>query len=501
MKSLRYILVIVCWWSSLPNGWAQLHNTERIEIVKDPKNDEEFEVTNLHADGVLLTIKNENAFTSKPPVWKFVKYGTDFKEKWKAELSIKEGINPLMAYHNQQYLYWLFGEPDDSPVIMIYKIDLSTGEIDEIDGKVLGVTEVSHFVVMGNTAFVGGLFRDKPVVAMFRFFDRTSQVLPGLFVNNLNLIDLAVDERQNKIQVVAHTTTLKSECKLIVKIYNYEGKLVQNHEYPMQNDKSLISGRMLKLNETESLLVGNFSIGCTPYSVGLYVTKISDQQTHPVKYIEFAAMENFFNHLKPSRLQKVKKKIARRQEEGKEAVFRYMLSVHDLIQTPQGPVMLAEAFYPQYRSSTVAYVPSRTGFERSYEGYHYTHAIVCGFDTEGNFLWDNNFTLEGLDSDRLSQQVQLTVLKDGLLLAYPKEGKINSQLIRGREIVKPKEDFELKARSENDKVLYAENASLSAWYDQFFLAWGLQKIENPNDPAARANGEREVFYLSKLGYK
>lgn len=496
-----FVIVMLCGSWSTHSAWAQLENAVRIELLKDSKNDEEYEVTSLGKAGVLLTVKNDNAFNNRSPVWKFIQYDTQLREQWKTELHVKDGIYPLMAFHNDRYLYWLFGEPDDSPVIMIYKVDLQTGEMDEIDGKVLGITEVTHFAVLGNTAFLGGQFRDKPVVAMFRFFDRSTQMLPGLFINNFSLLDLEVDEQRSQVQVVAHTTTPKSGCKLVVKTYTYEGKLLNNHEFATQDDKSLITGHLLKLNETESLLVGNYSLGCTLYSVGLYVTKISGQEAFPIKYIEFAAMENFFNYLKPNRLQKVKEKIARKQEDGKEVVFRYMLNVHDLLQTSDGPVMIAEAFYPQYHSNTTAYTPARLGIERSYEGYRYTHAIICGFDTDGNLRWDNNFILNDLDSDRLSPQVQTNVLPDGLLLAYQKEGKINLQVIRGKEIIKEKEDFELKTNSEEDKILNADNASLSAWYEQYFLAWGVQKIENPKHPAAKTNGEREVFYLSKFSYK
>lgn len=179
-----------------------------------------------------------------------------------------------------------------------------------------------------------------------------------------------------------------------------------------------------------------------------------------------------------------------------------MLNVHDLIPTNDGLVMVAEAFFPQYKNTTTSsYNPLiRPNLDRAFEGFRYTHAIICGFDRQGNFLWDNNFTMQDLSSDKLSEQVQATILNDRLILAYPSEGKINTQIIRGNQVLKEKENFDLKTTYENDKVLYAANASLAAWYDRYFLAWGVQKIQNTKDITNNANPEREVFYLSKLSY-
>ncbi len=71
--------------------------------------------------------------------------------------------------------------------------------------------------------------------------------------------------------------------------------------------------------------------------------------------------------------------------------------VDDILPYGDQFVMLGEAFYPHYSypsSSTRGYglsgfyMPSRVGYTRGdlvFDGYQHTHAVVIGFDRDGNF--------------------------------------------------------------------------------------------------------------------
>ncbi|MFN8355613.1 MAG: hypothetical protein U0Y10_14245 [Spirosomataceae bacterium] len=494
---LKKLLVYLFLIGSASVAQAQLEQSTRIELTKDAKDDEELDVIPLQQNGVLVTLKKTDYFASSPFVWKFTKYDTQLKEQWKAEFKVGFGKNPLLSYHNKHYLYWLFGDPD-SDDISIYKLDLVSGEVDEIEGEILAVEVVSHFRVLGNTAILAGKYHDKPVVALFSFFDKSTKVLPDLYSNHIDITDLEVDDDTQQVIVFSRTLTQKTGCQLAIRRYSYDGKLLFTSTFP-KGDHTLLSGKLIHINESEYLLIGNYAPTCSSYSQGIYVTKVKGDETFPIKYIEFSELANFFNYMKPKRQQKIQEKIARKKEEGKEAHFRYMLMVHDFVKMPNDElVLVAESFYPQYKSPVNMVNPLMRSGDRNSESYRYTHALICGFDKNGNMRWDNSFPLKDLETERLSQQVQVTLQQNRLVLAYPKEGKINTQLISGSKVVKEKEEFEVKTTYENEKVLFAENASLSAWYDQYFLAWGFQKIESTKD---KNTSQREVFYLNKLTYR
>ncbi len=496
MKKTNYLLFLLL-WITVPKAFGQLEQSLRVELAKDVKDEEEFDVTPLENEGVLVTIKKTDYFSASPFVWKFTKYDTQLKEKWKAEFKVGFGKNPLLSYHNKQYLFWLFGDPD-SDDISIHRLDLSTGETDEIEGQILGVEVVSHFKVLGNTAILAGKYREKPVVAMFSFFDKSTKVLPAIYTSNMEIVDLEVDNEAQQVIVFSRSLKLKTGCQLTIRRYAYDGKLLFTNAFPANEDRTLLTGKLMPIRQDEYLVIGSYAASCSSYSQGIYVTKVKGDESFPVKYIEFSEMANFFNYMKPKRQQKIQEKIARKKEEGKEAHFRYMVLVHDFVKTPDELILVAESFYPQYYSTgNITNPVTRTSRDRV-NGFRYTHALICGFDKDGNLRWDNSFPLQDLETNQLGQQVQISYQQNRLVLAYPKEGKINTQLISGSKVVKEKEEFEVKTTYENEKILFADNASLSAWYDQYFLAWGFQKIESTND---KNTSQREVFYLNKLTYK
>jgi len=475
---------------------AQLEQTKRLEFERRPSTTEDFEVLALGHDGVLLTKKTQDYFAGAPYLWHFTQYDTDMNVRWETDLKVRFPMEPLLSYHNAQYLFWLFGDPE-SQKINVLRLHLSTGEQELIEGELLAVDDVSHFRVLGNTAFVAGHYRERAVVVRFDFFSRQSRVLPGLYVNRLSVSSLELDEAAEQVNVIV-TTSRKNRCQLALRTYSYEGKLLRETPLPAEDGRTLLSGKVVPLGAGESLLVGNYSANCSPYAQGVYVAQLAEGAPTAVKYLEFTQFKNFFNYLKPGRRQRVLDRIARKREEGKEAKFRYLMLVHDLVPTDEGFLLVAEAFFPQYRSTpTAGFLPlSRGVTDRSLEGYRYTHAMICGFDKTGKLLWDNCLAMPDRLSYELEEQVQLTrQTNDRLVLAYPLEDKISTLVIRGNEVVEDKGEYDLAPKNGPERILSNDNTTLAAWYGQYFLAWGTQKKAGTRETASR-----EVFYLDKLSY-
>lgn len=501
-NALRHLYPVLLLLSLLTTGplRAQLAQVQRLEVERNAKDDEQFEVTTLGRDGVLLTKKTIDPYTGTALKWQFTQYDTDLRPRWQTDFRVKFPLEPLLSYVDSENLYWLFGEPD-SEKILILRLSLATGDTETIDGRLMAVEAVSQFRVLGNKAFIAGKYHDRSVVVLFSFFDKTEKVLPTLYANNLDITSLDADLARNQMHIIVRTFR-RGKCQLNLKTFSYEGKLLHDDPLPGDDGRTLLSGQFLRLNDRESLLIGSYSQNCSDYSQGVYLTRIGGEAgPEPLRYLEFADLKNFFNYLKPARQQRVLARIARKKEEGKEARFRYLLLVHDLVPTPEGFILVAEAFYPQYKSSGLPGVYSSFGgargnnVTRSADNFKYTHAFVCGFDRQGKLLWDNGFALNDVTSYELEEQVQLTRHPDRLVLAYPSEDRINSLVLRDNQLVADEQSFELKPKNQ-PKVLDTEQTTLAAWHDQYFLAWGIQRINSPG----KAEAPREVFYLNKLGY-
>ena len=496
MKRL-YVFLLV-WGFAVAPVLGQLEQTLRLEIKTNPNGQEKYEVVPLGKDGVLLTVKKEEYFGDAAETWTFINYNADLKEAWRTTLNLDFGYRAVRYYQTKGFLYWLFMETETDN-IQVLKMELATGETDVTKGKTLTQLDVQHFKLLGNTAYLGGSYHGRPLVVAFSLFDRSVKVLPGLYANNAEINNLEIDEANQRVNVVVYTFK-KSKCQFEIKTYSKESKLLKNNRLSNERN-SLISGRIIPIEGEGALLVGNYSQGCTQYSQGLYFSKLDDQETTKIQYVEFSELENFFNYLKPKHKQRMLERIVKKKEIGKEIKLRYRMLVHNVIKTNDEYVLVAEVFYPQYRISNnmndMGVSNARTFNVKNGDGYRYTHALVCGFDGNGKLLWDNCFGIQDLSSNDLMEMVQVSQQGNALVLAYPQDGEIHTEVIERNKVVKEPENFKIKTNSDSEKVLYNEDAMLTAWYDRYFLAYGIQKIVSERGGA----GGREVFYLNKISYK
>ncbi|MBD2751562.1 hypothetical protein [Spirosoma validum] len=499
MRRLYCLLWLLLLCVTLRPAWAQLAHSMRLEIPSNPNEAESFEVTPLTERGVLVTIRTGSSYDNTPIRYDFQRYDVNLKQIWKTEFKQDIKFKSVLTYDTDQYAYHLFREYDTG-TFQFLRVHLDDGTIETFEGSLVDQFDVRHFKVMGSQAYVGGYRHTRPVVMSFSFFDRSAKVLPGLYVNRMELNSLEIDEARHEVNVLIHS--VKRHCKFSIRTYNYENKLLRTLDFDGA-ENSLISGKLLPINESESLLVGNYSTDCTPYSQGIYVTRIhhgdsnnaSDTTANSIQYIEFSQLQNFFNYLKPNRQQKLLARAQKKKEEGKDYRFHYRLLVHDLQPTPDGLTLVAEVYYPQYRGNTLAYGGNMRGSDR-YEGYRYTHAFICGFNKQGQLLWDNCFPIKELLSKDLTEMVQVSQQGDRMVLAYPNDGEITTEVIQGNKILKEREKFKLKTNTENEKVTFSNKDNLMAWYGRHFLAFGFQKIALTRN----YTNQREVFYLNKLTY-
>ena len=138
----------------------------------------------------------------------------------------------------------------------------------------------------------------------------------------------------------------------------------------------------------------------------------------------------------------------------------------------------------------------------TFSGYHYTHAVVIGFNEKGDILWDNSFQINDVVSFQLEQFVHADVQDDKIVLLYLYENEIRTKIISGSEVLEGKSFNNMRLTFEddviNDKSSYANVGGLEKWYDHNYFAYGVQKIKNLRDTGVNLN--RKVFYINKVRY-
>ena len=130
------------------------------------------------------------------------------------------------------------------------------------------------------------------------------------------------------------------------------------------------------------------------------------------------------------------------------------------------------------------------------------------FDMEGNMKWENGFKIsDGPLSFSTSRKFDFYETEDqGIKVVYNNAGSIFSKTIYNDKVDSEVELMKVKAAGNNKKVKnldsrYTEVNGTEYWYDNFYLAFGMQKITSDTKAKDRAKDERKnrtIFYLNKI---
>lgn len=498
---IKILCIFLVYSLSMGTSIGQISQTARLEFEKKDRFSEDYEVVPFGQNGLIL-IKKEFEYLSKNNKWEFSNYSENLQEKWKIEYETPRKQFPLLHYQNTEFLYWLFAEPDEKTAITILKIDILSGEYEEIKGDLLAVNELSHFQVLGTKAFFAGKFQSKPVVALFNFFDGGNKVLPNLFLKPTEiLVDMKVDNQKKTIIVSTHTQSLKTDCEFSVFEFSNEGKLLNNLNLPISDHKNLLTAQVIKNDKNENLIIGNYGNECNNLSVGLFAGK---ESTNPnFSFYDFNAFNHFFDYLGPKKSEKVQEKIEKKKGTGKEPKLKQNLLIHELKVTKNAIWLVAENYFTNFVNPTINNSVYQNGSifskrnERNIENFKFTNAIICKFDLNGKLIWDNSFAMKDLESEQLFSKIEFNEINNQLLVAYSDNGKISTLKLdeNGKEI--SRQIYEAKDYLGLQKLKWTEDALLFEWYNQHFLFTGYQSISTNDNP----NGKnREVFFISKLSF-
>ncbi len=529
----KFVIVCLLLMGCSQFALAQLDQLQRTEIMLSSKDIEKnFNVHSLKSKGILLVTESSLEGDFKNKKWIFTKYDTLLKVEWQQDYLFKQRFQPIKAFDNEKDFFIFFKEKEGSK-IMIFKMDVFSGESEKMEGTLPAhVEDINEFKVLGNTALIAGKVNHRPVVVSYRFFDKKVTVLPDLYNNHQELTGINVNNEKNIADIVVSEDNRKrNHLGLLIKSYAYNGKLLQDINLQTTKDKALQTGKLSHLNENEQFVIGSYAERKTQASLGIYVAKIDEDKQEFIKYYDYATLKNFFNFMKPKARERMKDRLVRRKKMGKTTNLHYRLLVHDIIPYNGEYIVVAEAYYLQYRNNgfyngygsygmspwgyqnylyNPSYLSNGTGLyrnsynDRTFDGFKYTHAIVCGFNAQGELLWDNCFEM-GNDvlNKSLEEMVQVGMSPDGnLIMMYPHDEKLHTQIIKGNEVIGKKEKFDIKKIQEansSQKISDTDAFHVSHWYNNYFISWGFQDVQQGRDENGKTY--KRVFYLSKITYR
>ena len=497
MKYLTLFVFVICSWSLQ----SQIDQPLRVE-VELKRLDNHYTVTSMEEKGIVLFRELANLSERGKKVWEVVKLDTLLQNVLTKNYFLDFSTELVGYEYRAGYFYLLFrmGEYQKAD-LKIIKISMDSGEDEQYDIKQIVPVNLTEFTIIDNAALLGGYVNYRPALIHYGFEEQKIKVLPGIYRNHSELIELNIDEDSNTFTVLMSERTRDRLSTISVKRFDSNGTLLQNTQLEPLPNSSILYGRTTSFSNTKRFVIGTYSYKRSTYSRGIYIAQIDpNPEIKPkITYFNYGDLKNFFNYMKAKRAARVKERVERRKVEGKKVRLNYRFMVHDIIKENGNFLMIGEAFYPKYGSSG-SYSYYLGGNNLAFEGYKYTHAVIIAFDPKGKLVYDNSFEINDVLSYQLDQLVSVHVQDEKIILLYTYENVIRSKIIQGDEVLEGKAFNDIALAFENDIMgnNNSEVGGLKKWYDDYFFAYGVQKIKN-----LRSGGtsmDREVFYINKIIY-
>ncbi len=483
----------------------------------------------IGAQGVVVLVQTSNS------TFNLRKYDTNLQANWNINGTIGNNLDFVKSAYDGQHIYLLFSKYR-SNAYEVVKVFPNAGFIEKYQIYSIDRIEISDFEASDNAVFIAGLIKTEPVIFYTDLNARKSKVLPTAFKTTTEIQSMETDTTNKRVNVTFAVGKSK-DYKLIVKSFGLDGEPLTEIHLDEEDELAMMNGKLNTLDNQNQIMFGTYgfkkTIGSSkgPYSQGIYMTKIEGDEIADTKFYDFTDFKNFFNYLNPKQKERQEKRIKDKKEKGKDLQITERMLVHNVIPHKDGYLFVAESFYPDFRYnngyfgnglydmySPFYYSPffnpyrwgygyyglyspfssyygyRRLGNNQVFDGWVYTHGVVAAFDKKGNLLWDNAIEIKDVKLPNLKQKVKVNVDGDEITLSYSNKGELFSKTIKDGQTVKQLSKRPINTQKEGDNIRRTNTDEIDIWYDNYFIASGVQRINNAEE------GRRNVFYLNKISF-
>ncbi|TGE22171.1 hypothetical protein E5K00_18155 [Hymenobacter aquaticus] len=506
-------LLSFCWlllWSGLHPGagWAQAlpapppdapAQTARVELDLQSSSSEVQVLAIPEDSSIVLLIEKEPTFAGNS-TFTFHKLDQQLQTRWTKPLEVPDRYYLSQICNEGTMVYALFHDDFLSNKLWVAALNSRTGEVRTTSYDTKLVHEAISMKALEGNLFVTVQIEQHLTVLLLNLRSGEFTFLPAVYEPAESQLTFLADSLANQVKfVVSQTNGLKS--RLQVKQISPQGQLLHSEFVQAESNRSLLTAQ-LSPGDSSRLMMGTYTLRDNRYSQGLFATNLTLGLTPtgarpPLRFYDFLHLKHFFDFMSPNRQARLRQRGAKRQAAAREFRLHYRLLMHDLIPSPEGYVLVAEVYYPQYRYNGYGF--GVMGSMRNFDGYRTTHAIVCGFDHSGTLLWDNTFVLKNTERYRLEETVRLRPLPDNrrYALTYLDEHRIHYKII-DRTAASPN-DLQVPLLTTlkpgvKEKSTSTSHTDMQAWYGSRFLAFGYQHVRGSG-----WNG-RDVFFINTVDF-
>ncbi|MFW6019150.1 MAG: hypothetical protein ACOCPM_01090 [Bacteroidales bacterium] len=503
-----FILLII----PFQTGNAQSNQPMRVEFSSLGRQDD-FHLM-LAEDKGFVIIRDDGKSSDDEIIIKLFCYSEDMEKKWNSTITVYKDYSFSKKYYRNGFGYLLFSDSNNKGSnFKVFRIDIATGKVTSrefsVEDKILAVDFISvngHSYVLaregkGLTNLITNVFsKSDKNSGMLRFFHYNWQEEK---LNNLtDSVQGPMQPRQIEVFDQGKTVDLyavKSSDKYTDEIWRYSfsfnGTLGEKYQYSRIKGKTVVN---IAINEYENrrFLAATMSSmrnrydHYEDYADGIFVSIFSKGKEENSKYYKLSNINAFYSHTNSDMFQFFpgKNKV--------QGSVGYPILLHqEAITDPKQNVILAEAYYPEYRTEWYydAYGVAHT--RKVFEGYRFTHALAVSFSNDCDIAWDAAIKMPEIHSYDRHQKAGLITDEKTTGIVYNFDNEISYQLVSEDKKLNGRKTATLPLMSKNDNLKNSNYERIQYWYGDYMLASGYQKINN------NQKGNRQVFYVYKIAFR
>ena len=305
-----YFLILIFFVCSAEDAFGQIEQPGRIEILMEDY-DENFNVVSVENRGIVIYREVRNKETRMERKYQVMLIDTALNMAWEKSFYVHLKYITRGFEDQGKYFYLLFQRNTESLKADLYvmRIDLETKANETFLIEREYAMELTHFEVVGNTLVFGGQTNNLPTVICYEFGISTPIVLPGLFSEKTEIQQLEIDDDLEVINVLVSYRTRENTKSLSLKTFSESGDLVKNVNLQPAEERSLLFGKTIKLDENDELVVGTYTRKRSELSRGIFLARVSEEGEQVINYYNYADLKNFFSYMKARKQKRVEERI------------------------------------------------------------------------------------------------------------------------------------------------------------------------------------------------
>jgi hypothetical protein len=491
------------------SGNSQIFYEDRIEFeLKDGYSNEQI---NLFGENGFIISSKKEKIEDDLQEWKFEKFTSDLQSDKVVNIVQHKKLISRGTYINKEQIFNIY--KDSRGNFNFFTIDASTMEVTKVTGRFPAKFYISEIIAIGDYAFIRGTMKKNPMIAVLNWKTSEYKIVP-ISIKNIApkktiIQNMQVLEGSDEVFVFVNVKINKKQSESYVIQFSENGTQGNLINVTPKNGMNLRDISASKLDEQKYIFTGTYSSNNAPASEGVFFCQTENNGVDFINFYKYSDLKNFLNYLPKRQHDKINKKRAKKEKKGEEFILNYRLATHEILPLEDGFLFLGEAFYPTYRTqtyTTTSYVngrPTTTVHTQTvFDGYQYTHAMLCKFDFEGNMVWDQIFEMWGTYKPFYVKKF-ISIIgnnQDPIKLAYSSHHRLVTKTIDSDgKVVGLNLSLELKNNQKEDAARYTFS-DIDYWFDNYFIAYGNQIFKN-EDGNSIFNRKRKVYFINKIKFE